>query len=323
MEETYELLDIFSDKKEKIITNYDENPIKFKYIKDNMAIPILSNEEEIKTYKFPSVNLSFNDQCKAKIILLIGQTGSGKTTLINFLINSLLGVKYEDDARFKIIVEEKRLNEAKSNTIGVKVYNIKIDGYSFPIKIIDCQGVGDTRGTMVDENLIPKLKELFESLNHINCICFVIKESDIRLGSAQQYIYKLILDLFAKDVKENFVLMITNSHFEKNPKVINTLKSEESFFNVVIPNLKEPYYFQFENGSLFSNERDEIKKLFFEKSAKNINKFLKNKLIEMKSVPTKNCVSVCKERLQQKIICQNILEKRKHLIEKNKIIRKK
>ena len=90
----------------------------------------------------------------------------------------------------------------------------------------------------------------------------------------------------------------------------------------MIPNLKEPYYFQFENGSLFSNERDEIKKLFFEKSAKNINKFLKNKLIEMKSVPTKNCVSVCKERLQQKIICQNILEKRKHLIEKKKLLEK-
>ena len=52
MEDTYELLDIFSDKKEKIITNYDENPLKSKYIKDNMAIPN-SNEKEINTFKFP------------------------------------------------------------------------------------------------------------------------------------------------------------------------------------------------------------------------------------------------------------------------------
>lgn len=116
--------------------------------------------------------------------------------------------------------------------------------------------------------------------------------------------------------------MITHSHFEETPQVINTLKLEESFFNVVIPNLKEPYYFQFENGSLYSKVRNRMNKLFFEESVENMNKFLKNKLIEMKSVPTNYCVRVCLERLQQKIICQNILEKRKHLIEK-KIIRKK
>ena len=90
----------------------------------------------------------------------------------------------------------------------------------------------------------------------------------------------------------------------------------------MIPNLKEPYYFQFENGSLYSKVRNRMNKSFFEESAENMNKFLKNKLIEMKSVPTNYCVRVCLERLQQKIICQNILEKRKHLIEK-KIIRKK
>ena len=131
-----------------------------------------------------------------------------------------------------------------------------------------------------------------------------------------------MLDLFSKDVKENFVLMITHSHFEETPQIINTLKLEESFFNVVIPNLKEPYYFQFENGILYSKVRNKMNKLFFEESVENMNKFLKNKLIEMKSVPTNNCVRVCLERLQQKIICEKILEKRKHLIEKKKLLEK-
>lgn len=309
----------FSEVDEQIITSYYENPIKSSYIKDNMSISI-DNEKGIKLYKIPSVRLNYNEEYKAKVILLIGQTGSGKTTLINFLINTLLGVKYEDDYRFKIVVEKNRSNEAKSNTLGVNVYNIKIEGYSFPIKIIDCQGIGDTRGAEEDGKIIHKLKELFDSLHHINCICFVIKESDVRLGSAQQYVYKLILDLFAKNVKENFVLMITHSHFEKTPKVINTLKLEESFFNSVIPNLKEPYYFQFENGSLYSNEINIMDKYFFEESIKNMNKFLKNKLIKMKPVPTNDSINVCKERLQQKILCENILVKRKHLIEKKKLL---
>ena len=87
MEDVYDLLGLCSDKNEKIVTNYDENPLKSNYIKDNMAISI-SYEKEIKTFEFPSIKkFNFNDESKAKVILLIGQTGSGKTTLINFLIN--------------------------------------------------------------------------------------------------------------------------------------------------------------------------------------------------------------------------------------------
>ena len=45
MEETDELLDIFSDKKEKIITNYDENPLKSKYIKIIWPFQILMKKK--------------------------------------------------------------------------------------------------------------------------------------------------------------------------------------------------------------------------------------------------------------------------------------
>ena len=76
------------------------------------------------------------------------------------------------------------------------------------------------------------MKEIFTTINHINCICFIVKETDMRLGSSQQYIYKTCLDVFAKDVQKNFVLMLTNSHFEDAPEnisILKTLKLEESF----------------------------------------------------------------------------------------------
>ena len=34
-----------------------------------------------------------------------------------FLLNSLLGIEYDDNFRFKIIIEEKRQDESKSNII--------------------------------------------------------------------------------------------------------------------------------------------------------------------------------------------------------------
>lgn len=173
---------------------------------------------------------------------------NGKTTLINFLINTLLGVEYKDVFRFKIVVEKKRLDESQSNTEEVKCYNIRLKGYPYPIRIIDSQGVGDTRGIELDEQLISKIKEIFLSINHINCICFIVKETDIRLASSQQYIYKTCLDVFAKDVNKYFILKLTNSHFQEDPNdilVLKTLNLKESFFNTVIPYLDKPLLFSF------------------------------------------------------------------------------
>ena len=84
----------------------------------------------------------------------------------------------------------------------------------------------------------------------------------------------------------------------ENIFVLKTLKLEESFFNTVIPYLDKPYYFQFENGSLFSNVKNKRNKMYFEDSMDNMNKFLQIKLKNLKAVPTINCVNVCIERIQ-------------------------
>lgn len=37
--------------------------------------------------------------------MLVGQTGSGKTTLINFLINYYLQIRFSDDYRYELVTE--------------------------------------------------------------------------------------------------------------------------------------------------------------------------------------------------------------------------
>lgn len=58
--------------------------------------------------------------------------------------------------------------------------------------------------------------------------------------------------------------------------------------------------------------------MYFDYSMENMNNFLSKKLIELGPIPTNDCIQVCIERLQQKLLCQNILVKRNQLIEKKK-----
>ena len=330
--ESYEYLDIpgFNTLEEEEIkklfdaqikvTPTDTNLEKKNYCtKENL---LSDDKDKMKIYKYESVKFSSEEEKKVKVILLIGQTGCGKTTLINLLINTLLGTKYNDDYRYKIIIEEKHKDESKSNTKGIHFYNIKVEGYGFPIKIIDTQGFGDTGGVDEDNLILEKIKDTFNSIKYINCICFVVKESDFRLGSSQKYIYKSILDIFAKDVRKNFVLMLTNSHFEEEPEnipVLKTLNLEESFFNTVIPYLQAPYYFQFENGSLYLNNKKKINEMYFKESVNNMSNFL-GKLKNLGAIQTENSLKVCIERLRQRILCKNLFNKRELLINKKKVI---
>ena len=44
-----------------------------------------------------------------KVFLVVGATGAGKLTLINGMVNYILGVKWKDDFRFKLITEDDKI----------------------------------------------------------------------------------------------------------------------------------------------------------------------------------------------------------------------
>lgn len=162
---------------------------------------------KIKMYKYPEPQFSYEEDFKAKTIMVVGETGSGKTTLLNSFVNFLCGINLEDNFRYKIIFEKNDGDQSKSITKNVNIYKISSHGNYPPFKIIDTPGYGDTEGIHRDKEITELIKQKFEKeLNKIDAICFVAQSSNSRLTPLQKYIFDSIIKLFGKDVAQNFII---------------------------------------------------------------------------------------------------------------------
>uniref|UniRef100_A0A0P5RSW1 AIG1-type G domain-containing protein n=1 Tax=Daphnia magna TaxID=35525 RepID=A0A0P5RSW1_9CRUS len=153
-----------------------------------------------------------------KIIILMGATGCGKSTLINGMVNYILGVQWNDPFRFKCVREDEGVtrNQAHSQTSSVTAYTLRHqEGMSIPhsITIIDTPGYGDTRGIERDKKITANIHRFLTQeetrINEIHAACFVAASGDSRLTATQRYIIDSVLSIFGKDMKENLRLLVT------------------------------------------------------------------------------------------------------------------
>ena len=214
-----------------------------------------------------------------------------------YFLNYILGIHIEDNFRYKIIHEELGKSILESKTSDVNIYNIKETNGFPPIQIIDTPGFDYTEGISKEKLIFQNINKIFkEKINSLNAICLVTKSNTSRLTIYQKYIFSSILDLFGEDIKENFLAMITFSDGRK-PLVIDVLESSENAFSSVIPYLKSPWYFTFNNSAIFESDRDgEYARTFFKLSMKNFKEFTQ-KLIKM----PKKSLDLTKQVLDQRI----------------------
>nr|XP_022286825.1 uncharacterized protein LOC111099705 [Crassostrea virginica] len=250
--------------------------------------------------------------CNEKSIMLVGATGSGKSTLVDGIINYILGVNFEDPFRFSMVIleddEKKTSNQAQSQTEWITVYTIyPTEGsvLDFTLHIIDTPGFGDTRGIERDNVIVEQIRNLFSAQGEqgvidIDAVCFIAKAPDARLTPTQKYIFSSIMSLFGKDIESNICTLITFAD-GATPAVLASLNDSKLPFG-------ETY--NFNNSALFAeNSMDNCNSLspmFWKMGCNSFEGFFKH-ILKLQTKSLRLTKSVLNERNQLKTIITNVL----------------
>ena len=223
-----------------------------------------------------------NKKTDHKIIILMGATGSGKSTLINGMVNFILGVKWEDSFRFDCVRDEAVQNQAHSQTSSVTAYTIHHrDGMAVPysITIIDTPGYGDTRGVARDKEITKTIHRFLmqkdAQIDEIHAACFVGASSNSRLTVTQRYVLDSVLSIFGKDFRDNVRLLVTFAD-NADPPVIEACRVAHFPMDSTSAGIT---YSKFNSSVLyaFNKDKDEFNfdKLFWDMGQENFAKFFK------------------------------------------------
>ena len=267
-----------------------------------------------------------------KVLMLVGATGSGKTTLINGIFNHILGVKWDDPFRFRLVDETEQVTgktQAGSQTSWITSYTIHYHyclSVPFTLTIIDTPGFGDTKGIKKDRKITEQIRKFFSiiepfGIDHIDAVCIVVPAALPRLTATQKYIFDSILALFGKDIKNNIFMFLTFADGQ-NPEALAAIESA---------NIPYESYAKLNNSSLFAenakkdddedDDRDDFGETFWKMSNKTYKKFLLSDLDKMERTSLALTKAVLEKRDKLETSIKKILnEIRKQLLKREEVM---
>ncbi|XP_028973141.2 uncharacterized protein LOC114830231 [Esox lucius] len=281
-------------------------------------------EEESKLRKW---TIGEKDPNKVnRTVLLVGETGAGKTTMINAMVNYIMGVEREDNIWFEITNEGNKC-QTESQTSEVIAYDIfGFEGCRVPysLTIIDTPGYGDTRGFQEDRLIAERLHDLFRSPNgidQIDAVGFVVKASTNRLSDRQRYIFDAVLSLFGKDMKNQIVALISNSDGGPAKNALQALENA----NIKCAKNKDnkPVHFLFNNRQtdIVTNKKQErAMRIAWEITTEGLEEFSEF-LGKVAPQKLKMTVDVLTHRIQLEALVNNLQERIKMIEGKQALLK--
>ncbi|CAK6981345.1 uncharacterized protein LOC122993437 [Scomber scombrus] len=276
-------------------------------------------EEDMHIDGCQRYNFGKESMMQNRTIMLLGATGSGKSTLINGMINYIVGVEWKDDFRFKLVDEDQLKSQAESQTSEVTVYKINHqDGFQIPfsLTIVDTPGFGDTSDIERDRMITEQLRNLFSAtlgVSEIDAVCFVVPASLTQLTPSQKNVFDSVLSIFGKDVAENIRVLVTSADGQR-PPVLEAINES----GVPCPKTKDglPAHFKFNNSALFADnksstakttDRDDKDACFDEMFWDMGTKSMKSFFVDLNVTDTKS-LTMTKEVLRERKQLENSVE---------------
>lgn len=139
---------------------------------------------------------------KTMVVVFTGASGHGKSTQINAFISYLFGAAVDDSARIMTIDDRASVQTASVVTQYVTCYRIRPFSPLFGGKtllVIDTPGYADIRGLQGDNFVTAAMKDLFETIKHVNAIIMTCKANESRTTTLNP-VTTFTLQLFAKNV---------------------------------------------------------------------------------------------------------------------------
>jgi hypothetical protein len=168
-----------------------------------------------------------------------------------------MGVKLEDNFRYKLIPEEIGQGQACSQTQAITAYSVPVFQESplpYKLTVIDTPGFGDTLSQIAQiEHFSIFSPSNLVGIDHVDGIGFVVQSSQLCLTAIHEYIFRVILSLFGKDITSKIYIITTSSAGDQYPPVMDAikdhLKTKSYVFHLDVDKLQ---HFPFNNTGLFA-----------------------------------------------------------------------
>ena len=154
----------------------------------------------------------------------------------------------------------------------------------------------------------------FKIIKELTSVCIVAKSNNARFNFLERYIYNNIAKLFAKDLISNFIFLFTFCDI-REPLTAKMFKKENSFYNNIIKKIKEPWFLQFNNSEIFTENQNKFTCDYVNLCYDSFNKLI-NKLKTLKKCSVKLSEEINQKRIELDQIYNMILNRVKVLNKK-------